>query len=119
MTTSLILTSRHRPDAAPVLKAVGEIDMSNSGALATALEDCPDQVVVDLTEVEYLDSAALSVLFSHAGHVEVLATALLLPVLEVSGLTGLVRVSEVPSNTEQGLRDGLREHDEQRDGGDI
>ncbi|MFF9428432.1 STAS domain-containing protein [Streptomyces sp. NPDC014746] len=119
MTTSLILTSRHRPDAAPVLKAVGEIDMSNSGALATALEDCPDQVVVDLTEVEYLDSAALSVLFSHAGHVEVLATALLLPVLEVSGLTGLVRVSEVPSNTEQGRRDGLRERDEQCDGGDI
>ncbi|MEK9524234.1 STAS domain-containing protein [Streptomyces venezuelae] len=101
MTTPLTLTSRQRPDAPTVLKAVGEIDMSNSGALASALEALPDRVVVDLTEVEYLDSAALSVFFAHAEHVELLATGLLLPVLEISGLTGLVTVREVPAGADR------------------
>ncbi|MFG3492644.1 MULTISPECIES: STAS domain-containing protein [unclassified Streptomyces] len=109
MTTPLSLTSRQRPDATAVLKAVGEIDMSNSDALASALDALPDRVVVDLTEVAYLDSAALSVFFAHAGRVELLATDLLLPVLEISGLTGLVTVREVPSPTGPDDRHGAPE----------
>jgi ABC-type transporter Mla MlaB component len=47
---------------------------------------------VDLTEVEYLDSAGLSVLFAHAERLELIAPPLLEPVLTVSGLADLVSV---------------------------
>ncbi|MEU5404341.1 STAS domain-containing protein [Streptomyces sp. NPDC005963] len=92
MTTPLTLTSGHRPDGTPVLKAVGEIDMSNTDAFAAALGTMPDRVVVDLTDVEYLDSAGLSVLFAQAHRLELVAGALLVPVLTFSGLADLTVV---------------------------
>jgi anti-anti-sigma factor len=94
MTTPLALTSSRRPDGVTVLTAVGEIDMSNTGILAAALdqEPGPGRVVVDLTGVEYLDSAGLSVLFSHADRIELIATDLLEPVLAISGLTEVATV---------------------------
>jgi anti-sigma B factor antagonist len=92
MTTPLALTSSRRPDGVTVLTAVGEIDMSNSGILATALEQESGKVVVDLTGIEYLDSAGLSVLFTHADRIELIATELLEPVLTISGLADLAPV---------------------------
>jgi anti-sigma B factor antagonist len=92
MTTPLTITPGHLPDGTALLKAVGEIDMSNSAALASALEGVRDRLVVDLTEVEYLDSAGLNILFNHADHIELIANALLTPVLEISGLADLVTV---------------------------
>lgn len=94
MTTPLALTPSRRPDGVTVLTAVGEIDMSNTGILAAALErePGPGRVVVDLTGVEYLDSAGLSVLFSHADRIELIATDLLGPVLTISGLADLATV---------------------------
>lgn len=84
--TPLAVTSGRRPDGVTVLKAVGEIDMSNTAVLASALEQAPGRVVLDVTGIEYLDSAGLSVLFSHADRIEVVAGALLEPVLTISGL---------------------------------
>lgn len=91
-TTPLALTSGSRPDGATVLTAVGEIDMSNAGLLATALEQAHGRVVVDVTGVEYLDSAGLSVLFSHADRIELLVGGLLEPVLTFSGLADIATI---------------------------
>ena len=95
MSTPLTLTRAGRPDGGRVLTVVGEIDMSNSGELAAAVEaelDGGGVVLVDLTRVEYLDSAGLSVLLLHAERIEILATALIAPILTISGLPGLTTV---------------------------
>ncbi|MGM1062018.1 STAS domain-containing protein [Saccharothrix sp. Mg75] len=92
MTTPLTLTPGRAPDGTAVLKAVGEIDLSNTPALAAALDGLPGRLVVDLTEVEYLDSAGLSVLFDHADRIELLAAPLLEPVITISGLADVVVV---------------------------
>ncbi|GHD42603.1 STAS domain-containing protein [Streptomyces galbus] len=92
MTTPLTLTPGRRPDGTAQLTAVGEIDMSNAGVLADSLRGTPGRVVLDLTRVEYLDSAALNVLFEHADRLEILAGALLAPVLAVSGIADLATV---------------------------
>ncbi|GAA3935856.1 STAS domain-containing protein [Streptomyces gulbargensis] len=92
MTTPLTLTSGRRPDGRPELALTGEIDMSNISVLTDALETTPGSVVLDLTAVEYLDSAGLSVLFAHADRLEVIATPLLAPVLTISGLVDVTTV---------------------------
>ncbi|MEU0333889.1 STAS domain-containing protein [Streptomyces sp. NPDC006193] len=92
MSTPLTLTPGRRPDGTRQLTAAGEIDMSNAGSLAKALEAAEGPVVLDLTGVEYLDSAGLSVLFAHADRLELVATPLLEPVLTVSGLSALTTV---------------------------
>ncbi|WP_333774027.1 STAS domain-containing protein [Streptomyces sp. IBSBF 3136] len=92
MTTPLTLTSGRHPDGTDRLTASGEIDMSNAGCLAQALDGHPGPLVLDLTAVEYLDSAGLSVLFAHADRLELIVTPLLEPVLAVSGLTDIVTV---------------------------
>lgn len=99
MSTSLTLTPGSRPDGTSVLTAAGEIDMSNSAdlaaAVAAALENATGPLVVDLTAVEYLDSAGLSILLANAERIEVVATPLLGPVLTICGLTDLTAVHGV------------------------
>ncbi|MFD9099160.1 STAS domain-containing protein [Streptomyces collinus] len=92
MTTPLTLTSGRHLDGTARLTVSGEIDMSNAGSLAQALDDHTGPLVVDLTAVEYLDSAGLSVLFAHADRLRLIVTPLLEPVLTVSGLTDLATV---------------------------
>ncbi|MBW5420378.1 STAS domain-containing protein [Streptomyces sp. BG9H] len=92
MTTPLTLTPGRRPDGSALLTAVGEIDMTNAEALCEALDATHGPVVLDLTGVEYLDSAGLNVLFARADRVELVATALLAPVLSISGLADLTTV---------------------------
>ncbi|MEU6404287.1 STAS domain-containing protein [Streptomyces sp. NPDC046985] len=92
MTTPLTLTPSRHPDGRTRLAATGEIDMSNSTVLTEALDSASGQLVLDLTGVEYLDSAGLSVLFAHADRLEIIATPLLRPVLDVSGLAELATV---------------------------
>lgn len=103
MTTPLTLTPGRGPDGTAVLTAVGEIDMSNTAAFAAALDDVPGRVVVDLSGVEYLDSAGLSVLFAHADRIErLVATPLLGPVMTTSGLVEVVTVRGLDGGREQG-----------------
>ena len=96
MSTPLTVTRDLRPDGARVLSVVGEIDMSNSGELAAAVEaeldDGGGTVLLDLTRVDYLDSAGLSILLLHADRIEILATPLIAPVLTISGLPRLTTV---------------------------
>ncbi|MFE4173392.1 STAS domain-containing protein [Streptomyces sp. NPDC056909] len=94
MTTPLTLTPGRRPDGTALLTAVGEIDMSNTDVLAAALDSTAGPLVLDLTGVEYLDSAGLSVLFPHADRIELIANPLLEPVLTISGLAGLTTIHD-------------------------
>ena len=92
MTTPLSLVPQRRPDGTTVLAASGEIDMGNAPVLAAALGETPDRLVLDLTAVEYLDSAGIAVLFDHADHLELVASPLLSPVLTVSGLGDIAKI---------------------------
>lgn len=105
MTTPLTLTPGRQPDGTRLLTVVGEIDMSNTGALATALGDTTDRLVLDLTAVDYLDSAGLSVLFAHAHRLELIAPPLLTTVLAISGIGELTTVHEAPP-THHDIEDG-------------
>ncbi|MGW5773706.1 STAS domain-containing protein [Streptomyces longwoodensis] len=96
MTTPLTLTPGRRPDGTAQLTAVGEIDMSNAEVLADSLRGTSGRIVLDLTRVQYLDSAALNVLFQHADRLEILAGALLAPVLSISRIADLATVRTFP-----------------------
>lgn len=98
MSTELSFASTERPDGALVLAVAGEIDMSNAGSFATALADArarsgDDSFVVDLTGVEYLDSAGLAVLFQHVERASLVAAPLLAPVLEIAGLDDVTTIT--------------------------
>lgn len=97
MTTELTFTKGSAPDGAVVLTAAGEIDMSNADAFADALvaavaDACGARLIIDITEIHYLDSAGLAALFAQADHIELRTGPLLAPLLEVSGLTDLTTV---------------------------
>ncbi len=92
MTTALTITL-----GPGVLTATGEIDMSNADTFASALtsavtESGGGRLVVDLTAVQYLDSAGLAALFTQADHIVVRTGPLLAPLLEISGLAELTTV---------------------------
>ena len=95
MTAPLDITTGLTADGRPLLTAIGEIDLSNATAFRARLAAAvtPDQrVVVDLTGVNYLDSAGLAALFVHADRIEVLIAPLNEYLLTVCGLTQLTEV---------------------------
>lgn len=100
MPMSLTLETSHRDDGTVVLVAAGEIDLSNIDAFTRALTDATGAaadsgglLTVDLSAVEYLDSAAINALFSHADKIELIAQPLLMSILTVSGLAELVTIT--------------------------
>jgi anti-sigma B factor antagonist len=97
MATSLELSTRRDADGGLVVTAVGEIDMSNADrfrdALGQAVSD-DGRLVVDLTGVEYLDSAGVRVLFAFTPGLSLIAGPLLAPVLAISGLSDVTAVRE-------------------------
>ncbi|BEL02887.1 STAS domain-containing protein [Actinoplanes sichuanensis] len=100
MTTELNLTTSPGPDGGVVLTACGEIDMSNAETFADALIQAVAgaagaRLIVDITAVQYLDSAGLAALFAQADHIELRTGPLLAPLLEISGLTDLTTVHRV------------------------
>ncbi|WUH89295.1 STAS domain-containing protein [Streptomyces sp. NBC_00433] len=96
MATPLNLTCGSRADGAVVLVVAGEVDMTNSADLADAadraLSGGPGPLVVDLSAVDYLDSAGLKELLIRADRIEIVAAAVLGPVLAICGLTELTTV---------------------------
>ena len=97
MATSLELSTRRDADGGLVVTAVGEIDMSNADRfrddLGQAVSD-DGRLVVDLTGVEYLDSAGVRVLFAFTPGLSLIAGPLLAPVLAISGLSDVTSVRE-------------------------
>ncbi len=98
MATPLELSTRHDGDGTLVVSAVGEIDMSNvdqfRAALGAAAGASGDRFVVDLTGVDYLDSAGIHALYTVVPRVRLVASPLLSPVLDISGLLGITSVRE-------------------------
>ena len=100
MATPLELSTRPGADGIPVVTVAGEIDMSNADrfrdalGLAAAAAADGGSFVVDLTGVEYLDSAGVHALFAHAARIRLIAGPLLEPVLTVSGLSDITSVSD-------------------------
>jgi anti-sigma B factor antagonist len=95
--TSLELSTGRDADGTPVVTAVGEIDMSNADrfrdTLGLAAGD-GGRLVVDLTGVEYLDSAGVHALFAFTPGLALIASPLLAPVLTISGLSDVTAVRE-------------------------
>lgn len=95
MTTPLKLFLQGDGNGAAVLSAVGEVDMSNASGFRDALSQAGAMgaaFTVDLTGVDYLDSAGLTALLPYASRIRVIATAVLAPVLSVSGLDSITTV---------------------------
>ena len=103
MATSLTLDTTRRDNGTLVLTAAGEIDLSNiddfNQALTTATTEAAfggPPLTVDLTAVEYLDSAAINALYNLADHIHLIANPLLMRSLSVSGLAELVTIEAPP-----------------------
>ncbi|WP_045744440.1 STAS domain-containing protein [Actinoplanes rectilineatus] len=99
MNAALTFATSRRPSGDILLSAVGEIDMSNAATLAAALADAHRDasggpVTLDLTGVEYIDSAGLAVLYPHVATLRLVATDLLAPVLTVAGLDDLTTIAD-------------------------
>lgn len=95
MTTPLELATRPDDNGNTVLTAVGEIDMSNVAGFRDALSQAGTGgagFIVDLTGVDYLDSAGLTALLPYANRIKIIATAILAPVLSVTGLDAVITV---------------------------
>jgi anti-anti-sigma factor len=103
MSTSLTLDTARRGDGNLVLIATGEIDLNNIEAFNQALTASTASAVatgarltVDLTAVEYLDSAAINALYNVADHIHLIANPVLMRSLAVSGLAELVIIESPP-----------------------
>ncbi|MDT5010405.1 MAG: hypothetical protein QOH57_2022 [Mycobacterium sp.] len=97
MATPLNLDIDRRDDGTTVLVATGELDLSNVDVFTHALADAVAEkdsgvVAVDLSRVEYLDSAAINALYGHTDQIQLIANPLLMPVLTISGLADVVPV---------------------------
>jgi anti-anti-sigma factor len=82
-----------------VVTAAGEIDMSNAAGFRDALSQAGADgaaFIVDLTGVDYLDSAGLTALLPYASRVTIIAAAVLAPVLSVTGLDPVTTVVSPP-----------------------
>ena len=97
----------------PVVRAVGEIDLATASVLRdalAALHSDTEMVIVDLTEVTFLDSTGLSVLIAswkrqrasnlQGGFRLVVTKPVIKRVLDV---TGLAQVFEIFSSLEEAL----------------
>lgn len=102
MVTPLGLTTDSRDDGSLVVRATGELDLSNIDMFSEALTDARKagadhhQLTVDLSGVDYLDSCAISVLFDHAENIDIVVNPILMPVLKISGLTEVTTVRPAP-----------------------
>lgn len=99
MATTLTLDTARRNTGELVLVAAGEIDLSNIDMFNQALANASTEavggggsLVVDLSAVEYLDSAAINALFVRADHIELIAHPLLMSTFTISGLSELVPI---------------------------
>lgn len=99
MATPLSVSTGLRDDGTVVVSVTGELDMSNVDALSAAIAEAMTPasqdggvLTIDLTGVEYLDSAAINALYGHADRTHLIVNPILIPVLTVSGLTDVASV---------------------------
>jgi anti-anti-sigma factor len=100
VTTPLAVSTNRRDDGSFVLSAAGELDLSNVDTFTEALTGAIDAatgasgaVTVDFSDIEYMDSSGINVLFAHAGQIRgLIINPLLSSVVTFSGLSELVPV---------------------------
>jgi anti-anti-sigma factor len=99
MSTPLALDTARCDNGELVLTAAGEIDLSNIdafnealGAAATQAAGSGETLTVNLSALEYLDSAAVNGLCACAERIRVIAHPLLMSIFKISGLTELTTV---------------------------
>lgn len=104
MGAALTITRRDN-DGNIEVEAVGELDLSTVGKFENALKEAvaeagPDRgVTLDLRGVEYLDSAAINVLFAHVARLNLVrVNPLLLRGLTISGLDRIVPVQALATD---------------------
>jgi anti-anti-sigma factor len=101
MSTPLTVRIDRAADGQVVLFATGEIDASNVADFTQALNAGTggdvDTLTVDLSAVEYLDSAAINALAPHAESLQIIANPVLMRVLTVSGLAELAKIRPAPA----------------------
>jgi anti-sigma B factor antagonist len=95
----------HHGDGAqgsPVVTLEGEIDLHTAGQLDDALHAASERherITVDLSAVQYLDSAAVRVLFLHAARLKLVLVvpqdSIVYPVVSVCGLGRVATVRTV------------------------
>ena len=101
MGAALKVSTARSGGRAVVLTAVGELDLSTVGRFEAALREAiadsgPARAELDLGGVQYLDSAAINVLFELADRISVIrVNPLLLRGLSISGLDQIVEVRSV------------------------
>jgi anti-anti-sigma factor len=103
MPTPLTLDTAHREDGRLVLAAAGEIDLSNIEQFDQALTSATtaaggrgERLIVDLGQLDYMDSAAINALFLRGDHIHVIAPEILLSTLAMTGFTELFPVDTAP-----------------------
>jgi anti-anti-sigma regulatory factor len=103
MTTPLSLDTARGDDGRIALTAVGEIDQSNIDdfnlaltAATTEAAGSGETLTVDLSSVEYLDSAAINALYASSDRIKLIANPLLTRVLTVSGIGELTTIELPP-----------------------
>ena len=108
MAALLTLDTARSDDGKLVLIAEGEIDLSNidtfTQALTTAIAETAERdetLTVDLSAVEYLDSAAINALFPHAEQIHVIAHPFLVRVFDISGLAELATIEPASPKAER------------------
>lgn len=99
MGAALTVTTERDGNGETVLAAVGELDLSTIGRFQSALLDAlagadrGKAMTLDLRGVEYLDSAAINLLFAHAERISLVRVhPLVLRGLTISGLDKVVAV---------------------------
>jgi anti-anti-sigma factor len=90
------------PQETPLITVAGEIDLAAASRLDEMLrtaEERSDEVSVDLSAVDYLDTAGVRVLFDHAVRVRLVlllaANGIIAPVIATSGLGRIATVRTV------------------------
>ena len=95
----------HVAGSAVHISIAGEIDLANAGAVEdevlAAVDNTATHVIMDLTDLMYIDSSGLRILFMLAGRLEVLQVRMQVVaphgtpihrVIELSGLDALVEL---------------------------
>ena len=97
MSAVLTVSTRRDGDGHVEMVAAGELDLSNIGRFENALTDALAEsgagaaTTVNLSGVEYLDSAAFNLLFAHAERIDrIIVHPLLIRGLMISGLDQVV-----------------------------
>jgi anti-anti-sigma factor len=97
----LVVTVQIGENAVPTVVATGEIDLSTSALIATAieqaLEGAPPTIAFDLGGVTFIDSSGLAQLITAARQAEVLVLNPSRPVRRIIELTGLSTILLMPT----------------------